>query len=103
MLVSPADRHKISPAGIFDFCATTITAVGGNIKAMSLSLSTVLRLNKKAEVENATAIETNFVFRQHLVVHYGKKRKQRGEWKDFLAVCVTGSGMQREDFGRSFL
>ena len=98
-IIPHADRHKLSPAGIFAFCAATVQAGGCNLQDISLSLSTIRRLKMKAETETAGEIKENFVFPQHLVAHFdGKRRKQHGEWNDFLAVCVTGKGLEKEKF-----
>jgi len=96
-LIPHADRGKLSTADIFYFCAATIQVGGGNLDDIQLSTETIRRIRAKTEDEAGSTIRDQFVFPDHLVAHFdGERRKQRGQIKDFLAVCVTGSGMDKE-------
>ena len=97
-LIPHADRYKSTPASIFAFCRATVTAGGGNLQDIHhfRYKSTTRRLKLKAEVETADIIKRNFDFPPHVLAQFGgKRRKQRGKWKDFLAVCATGTGLNK--------
>ena len=96
-LIPPADRGRLSTADIFFFCAATIKAWGGNLDNIQLSAETIRRQRSKVEREFGDSIKKQFIFSKHLVAYFdGKRRKQRGQMYDFLAVCVTGYNMEKE-------
>ena len=42
-------------------------------------------------------LQDNFVFPPFIKIHFdGKIRKQFGQKSDFLALCVTGKGLEKE-------
>ena len=62
-----------------------------------LSLSRIRQFKLKVVLETADAIKRNCDFPPLVVTHFDeKRRKQHGECNDFLAVCVTGTGLSTE-------
>lgn len=63
----------------------------------SFPTKTIRQLRSKVEHESASTIKDQYTFPLHLAAPFdGKRRKQREQMLDFLAVCVTGYGMDKE-------
>ena len=53
----------------------------------------------KSNNRNYFFLQENFVFPKFLTCHFdGKQRKEWGKKHDFIAICVTGAGMEKEKF-----
>ena len=92
-----ANRGKMSNADVFNFCAATIQSGGGDLSKFPISKESIRLTRIKADGETAKTIKDNFVFPKFLEVHFdGKIRKHWGTKNDFLALCVTGAGMEKE-------
>ena len=92
-----ARRGIASNADIFRFCAATIQSGGGDLAEFSLSEEWIRLARTAHDIETANIIKGNFIFPVFLEIHFdGKIRKQWGQKNNFLALCVTGKGMEKE-------
>lgn len=90
-------RDKQTNAAFFRFCAGTVQAGDGHLEKFNLSEELIRLIRIAQDKELARTIKDNFVWPDFLVAHYdGKIRESWGVKSDFLAVCVSGKGIEKE-------
>ncbi|XP_039443340.1 uncharacterized protein LOC120423555 [Culex pipiens pallens] len=104
VVVENLDREKVSNRGAVGLVASVASALGQDVKNLSLSKSTSCRRRKQARSQILDSVKASYDRNKALTVHFdGKQLLQNRSKREKIAVVVTGNGIPEQILAAEFI